>query len=204
MTEPSEKASSRANGALGDDAEPDSPGPIDEGLAGLTLDIDMRAAAWQPFIADLEAHAVYLASALALPPVEVSLVLGDDALLATLNGDYRDKTGPTNVLSFPALDLQPQTGAASDDKGAGLFAGALLGDIVMSFDTLAREAQEGGISLTAHSLHLFTHGLLHLLGHDHMAEDEAARMETLETELLLAAGLDDPYGPRDTAAGTSA
>lgn len=176
-----------------DDAEPDSPAVSDgpAGDAGLTLDIDMRAAAWQPFLDDLRAHAGFLAAALALPPVEVSLVLGDDALLATLNGQYRNKTGPTNVLSFPALDLPPYT-----DRQAtpGLFAGALLGDIVMSFDTLAREAQAGGISLSAHGLHLFTHGLLHLLGHDHMADDEAAIMEALETKLMLAAGLADPYG----------
>ena len=193
MTEP------HPTGALSDDAEPDSP-TVDD--AGLTLDIDMRADGWQPFVADLQAHAAYLAAALALPPVEVSLVLGDDDLLATLNDTYRDKTGPTNVLSFPALDLTPQMDRAETD---GLFAGALLGDIVMSFDTLAREAQEGGISLTAHALHLFTHGLLHLLGHDHMAEDEAVRMERLETELLLAAGLDDPYAARNgDAAGAGA
>ena len=194
MTEP------EITGALSDDAEPDSPAVKSMGPdeTGLTLDIDMRAASWQPFIADIKTHAAYLATALALPPVELSLVLGDDDLLAALNADYRDKTGPTNVLSFPALDLQP------DAASSGLFAGALLGDIVMSFDTLAREAQEGGISLTAHSLHLFTHGLLHLLGHDHMAEDEAARMEALETKLLMAAGLDDPYGRRDMGAGESA
>ena len=186
---------------MSDDAEPDSPASQNEALegAGLTLDIDMRAEAWQPFVDDLKAHAAFLVAALGLPPVEVSLVLGDDALLARLNADYRDKQGPTNVLSFPALDLSPQM---ASQKSAGLFAGALLGDIVMSFDTLAREAQAGEKSLTAHSLHLFTHGLLHLLGHDHMAEEEAARMEALETELLLAAGLDDPYGLRDTQAGT--
>ena len=177
---------------MSDDAEPDSPASQNEALdeAGLTLDIDMRAESWQPFLDDLKAHAAFLAAALGLPPVEVSLVLGDDALLARLNADYRDQQGPTNVLSFPALDLQPQM---ASEKGAGLFAGALLGDIVMSFDTLAREAQAGEKSLTAHGLHLLTHGLLHLLGHDHMAEDEAAVMEALETKLLLAAGLDDPY-----------
>ena len=184
-------------GAMSDDAEPDSPAPINPALrdTGLTLDIDLRAAAWQPFVADIQTHAAFLATALALPPVEVSLVLGDDALLAALNAEYRAKTGPTNVLSFPALDLLP------DAPPSGLFAGALLGDIVMSFDTLAREAQDGGISLSAHSLHLFTHGLLHLLGHDHMAEEEAARMEGLETKLLLAAGLDDPYTARKGGAG---
>lgn len=190
MTDP------RLTGAVSDDAEPDSPAGIDMETVGsnLILDIDIRATAWQPFIDDLRAHAAYLASALSLPPIEVSLVLGDDRLLAALNADYRDKEGPTNVLSFPALDLVPEMDGA---HGAGLFAGALLGDIVMSFDTLAREAQDGGISLTAHALHLFTHGMLHLLGHDHIDDGEAARMEGLESKLLLAAGLNDPYASRD-------
>ncbi len=183
-----------------DDAEPDSPGSLQEPSgpqAGVTLDIDMRAADWQPFIADIEAHAAYLAQALGLPPVEISLVLGDDALLAQLNETYRDKTGPTNVLSFPAMDLTP----SADDLPAALLPGSMLGDIVMSFDTLAREAHEGGKSLTAHALHLLTHGLLHLLGHDHMQDAEAARMEGLESELLRAAGLDDPYAAPATDAG---
>lgn len=173
---------------VNDDAEPDSPDVTDKGV---TLDIDMRADAWQPFIDDLRMHAAFLAEALRLPPVEVSLVLGDDDLLAQLNGDYRDKQGPTNVLSFPALDFA--TPFKKEAGAVGLFAGALLGDIVMSFDTLAREAQDGGKSLTAHALHLLTHGFLHLLGHDHIEDKEAALMEGLETELLLAAGLDDPY-----------
>ena len=165
---------------LQDDAEPDSPtGPV--------FDIDMRAAPWQPFIDDLRAHMRYLTDALALPAVEISLVLGDDALLATLNEEYRGKAGPTNVLSFPALDMTPQ----DMDR---LMPGALLGDVVMSFDTLAREAQAGEKSLTAHALHLLTHGVLHLLGHDHMHEAQAREMETLETALLTAVGLDDPYG----------
>lgn len=164
---------------LQDDAEPDSP-------ARLVLDIDIRTQAWQPLIADLRAHADYLVDALALPPVEISLVLGNDALLASLNETYRDKAGATNVLSFPALDLAPQ-------DLAGLVPGSLLGDIVMSFDTLAREAQTGKLSLTAHALHLFTHGVLHLLGHDHLYDAQAAEMEALESRLLTAIGLADPY-----------
>lgn len=160
--------------------EPDSPAPE------LTLDIDMRASAWQPFIDELHAHGAFLAQALGLPPVELSLVLGDDALLAQLNTAYRDKDGPTNVLSFPALDIMP-------DAAATVLPGALLGDIVMSFDTLAREAEAANKALSAHAVHLLTHGLLHLLGHDHMEEDAATRMEALESRLLLAAGYDDPY-----------
>jgi probable rRNA maturation factor len=168
-----------------DDAEPDSP--------GLTLDIDCRAKSWSAFEADLRAYADYVATALGLPPVELSLVLGDDALLSALNESYRGKTGPTNVLSFPALDLSAPIGLSADGTQAALLPGSILGDIVMSFDTLAREAEAGEKSLSAHAVHLLTHGLLHLLGHDHQEEAEAALMEGLETQLLVEAGFDDPY-----------
>ena len=167
------------------DAEPDSPSD------DFVLDIDMRAEAWRPFIAPLTAHMRHLVAALGLPCVEISLVLGDDALLAQLNGDYRGKDKPTNVLSFPALDA---------DAAAQLVPGMILGDIVMSFDTLAEEAQQSGRALSAHAAHLLTHGLLHLLGHDHQTEAEAGIMETLETQLLCAAGLPDPYGETDMTA----
>ena len=162
------------------DAEPDSPSD------DFILDIDMRLAAWQPFIAPLTAHTRHVVTALGLPFVEISLVLGDDALLAQLNADYRGKHKPTNVLSFPALD---------DDGLAELAPGMMLGDIVMSFDTLSREARDAERSLAAHAAHLLTHGLLHLLGHDHESAAEAEAMEALETQLLTAVGLPDPYAP---------
>ena len=168
------------------DAEPDSPGN------DFVLDIDLRAEAWRPFVAPLTTHMRHLVASLGLPCVEISLVLGDDALLAQLNGDYRGKNKPTNVLSFPALDA---------DAAAQLAPGMILGDIVMSFDSLAKEAQQSGRALSAHAAHLLTHGLLHLLGYDHQTEAEAEIMERLETQLLSAAGLPDPYDETDMTAG---
>lgn len=173
-----------------DDAEPDSPAFI--------LDIDCRLDAWRVFEADLRAHAGFLVAALNLPMVEFSLVLGDDALLARLNETYRGKTGATNVLSFPALDMAAPFGEAG---APALAPGTLLGDIVMSFDTLAREAEAAQTSLSGHALHLFTHGFLHLLGYDHQAEAAAQLMEGLETRLLLAAGLPDPYAENEREQG---
>lgn len=153
---------------------------------GLTFDVDMRDRRWQPALAGLDAQAHFLWQALALPAGEVCLVLADDGLLAALNESYRDKTGPTNVLSFPALDVTP-------DDCDKLPDGAVLGDIVMSYDRMAEEAAAAGLAFDAHAAHLLAHGLLHLLGHDHQDAAEAARMEGLESRLMLAAGYADPY-----------
>lgn len=119
---------------------------------------------------------------------EVSLVLADDAMVAGLNRDYRGKDGPTNVLSFAQGD--------GDDPPAGLPDGmpVLLGDVVIAFGVADREAREQGIPLADHLSHLCVHGMLHLLGFDHIKTDEADRMERLETEILGGLGIPDPYG----------
>jgi len=110
----------------------------------------------------------------------VSLMLGDDAAIRTLNASFRGKDKPTNVLSFPAPvmpgDLEPA-----------------LGDIALAYETCAREAEEEGKTLSDHLTHLVVHGTLHLLGHDHETEAEAETMETLETRILAGLGIADPY-----------
>lgn len=97
-----------------------------------------------------------------------------------LNRDYRGKDSATNVLSFPA-DL-PQ--------GIDL---PLLGDIIICAPLVAEEATQQGKSLPDHWAHLTVHGVLHLLGYDHQAEDEAEKMEALEISLLSGLGIDNPY-----------
>jgi probable rRNA maturation factor len=119
-------------------------------------------------------------------PLELSLMLADDAALKALNRDWRDKDRPTNVLSFPA---PPQVGMPGPRH---------LGDIAMAYETLAREAEQDGKSLTAHALHLIVHGTLHLVGYDHEEEAEAETMEGLEIEALARLGVGNPY--RDAAA----
>jgi probable rRNA maturation factor len=99
-----------------------------------------------------------------------------------LNRAYRGKDAPTNVLSFPA-DLPP---------GIDL---PLLGDIVICAPLVDEEAQAQGKEPRAHWAHLAVHGVLHLLGHDHQSDAEAAAMEALETRILLALGLPDPWSP---------
>jgi probable rRNA maturation factor len=112
--------------------------------------------------------------------VEISIVLGDDALLRTLNGRYRGKDNATNVLSFPADDETPGQPR-------------MLGDVVLAFDTIARESREQDKQIKDHFQHLCVHGILHLLGHDHRSEAEAAAMEALEVAILASLGVDNPY-----------
>ena len=120
---------------------------------------------------------------------EVSVRLTDNAEVQHLNAQYRHKDKPTNVLSFPMVqsDLLETVGQNSDDGEV------LLGDIVLAYGVCAAEAEERGISLVDHATHLIVHGTLHLLGYDHMAEDEAEAMEAIETDALASLGLADPY-----------
>ncbi|WP_404371608.1 rRNA maturation RNase YbeY [Sphingomonas sp. MMS24-J45] len=121
--------------------------------------------------------------------VEISIRLADDAEVQTLNAQYRQKDKPTNVLSFPMIqaDLLDTVGQNSDDGEV------LLGDIVLAYETCAREAAEKNISVADHATHLIVHGTLHLLGYDHMVGTEAEAMEAIEIDTLAALGLSDPY-----------
>lgn len=121
------------------------------------------------------------------PDTEVSVVLANDAFVRTLNRDYRGKDAPTNVLSFAAHDAE------------GFDSSPCLGDIVLAYETLVREAGEAGISFRAHFLHLLTHGTLHLLGYDHETDADAEEMEQLEVSILQEFGLDNPYATKEQA-----
>lgn len=124
-----------------------------------------------------------------LEQLELSVTLADDAHVQMLNKQYRQKDKPTNVLSFPNSSLTPPDFEDIDDYEGYL----LLGDIVLSLETLEKEAQEQGKSLQAHFTHLLVHGLLHLLGYDHETEEEAVIMEALETRILAEWGIESPY-----------
>jgi len=97
-----------------------------------------------------------------------------------LNRDYRGKDKPTNVLSFPA-DIPADIPIA------------LLGDLIICSDIVAQEARDQNKKLQAHWAHMVIHGCLHLLGFDHIDDDEAFEMEALETRLLNTLGFNDPY-----------
>jgi probable rRNA maturation factor len=119
--------------------------------------------------------------------VEVGVTLADDVEQQRLNREYRGQDVPTNVLAFPAWE--PGTPVP---PGAPL----LLGDVVLAFETVAREAAEQGKPFTDHIRHMIVHGVLHLLGYDHRTRAEAAIMEPLETSILAELGVPNPY--RDT------
>ena len=120
----------------------------------------------------------------------ISLLGCDDARIAVLNGTFRGKTGPTNVLSWPAVDLSP---AKDGDAPAVPKPKSRLGDVAIAFETCQREALHQRKSLQHHVTHLIIHATLHLIGYDHLRKRDAARMETLETKVLASLGISDPY-----------
>lgn len=130
----------------------------------------------------------------ALPAAaELSIVLADDALVRALNRDYRKQDKATNVLSFPASSAAERR-AGNDGAAPPVPLGpVLLGDVVLAYETVRREAAEQGKSLADHLAHLVIHGTLHLLGYDHERCDEAGRMERLEIGILAGLGIADPY-----------
>jgi probable rRNA maturation factor len=122
-----------------------------------------------------------------IAPLVIGVRLTDDDEQRRLNRAYRGKDAPTNVLAFPLADL-----ADPLPPGSPL----LLGDVVLAFETVRREAEAQGKPLADHLRHLVVHGVLHLLGFDHDSELDAAAMEAREVEILAALGVPDPY--RDT------
>jgi probable rRNA maturation factor len=160
-----------------------------------TIDIAAPCSAWRqvcPAAEELARAATGLALArgkagFGIAPrtaVEIAVRLADDAVQQQLNRDWRGVDRPTNVLAFRAWE-----------PGAPIPIGAplLLGDVVLAFETVVREAEEQGKPLADHLSHLVVHGVLHLLGYDHATEAEAVTMESLETSILARLGVPDPY-----------
>lgn len=112
----------------------------------------------------------------------VSVLLTHDDHMRELNKTYRGKDKPTNVLSFPMdkLDLAGQENAC-------------LGDVVLAYETIKKEAEEAGILFAPHAAHMMVHGTLHLLGYDHETDEEANVMETYECRIMECLGHKNPY-----------
>ena len=156
-------------------------------------------ARWQGLgLAFLAEHAARAALAGVGLPVEgfaISLMGCDDARIAVLNADFRGRQQPTNVLSWPSEERgaefageapePPEPGAADDPES--------LGDIAIAWETCAAEAEAQGKPMAGHVTHLVVHGVLHLLGYDHIEDEDAALMEELEVRILASLGVSDPY-----------
>ena len=168
----------------------------------LDIDIIVRDARWEGAIEGIADvcresacaafHAACAAHLSGPVTAEAALVLADDEFVAALNRQYRDRDGATNVLSFAATD----SGDLFDDPGKSVRGDApvMLGDIIVALETTVREAEDLAISAEHHLRHLVVHGMLHLLGYDHMTDDGAAEMEPLETQILGVMHVADPYG----------
>lgn len=146
------------------------------------IDLDLRLAddAWTAAIPELQAicaRALNVAAAQTHIAGSVSLLLTDNAEIQTLNRDWRGKDHPTDVLSFPADEMDRP----------------FLGDIAIALGVMQADALTRDLTLPQHLSHLLIHGLLHLLGHDHKDDTEAAEMEALEIAALATLGWPDPY-----------
>jgi probable rRNA maturation factor len=121
--------------------------------------------------------------------IEIAVLLTNDEKMQELNGEFRDKNKPTNVLSFPDIEIKPQ------DLLEFLHAKEYIyvGDIAVGYDIIKQEAMDAGISMHAHFTHLVVHGVLHLIGYDHMNDNDAEEMMNLEVQILKELGVKSPY-----------
>jgi probable rRNA maturation factor len=148
------------------------------------LDIVVKSPLWKSErgVESLLRRAIAAAAARArLGEAELAIVLTDDAAIRKLNRGWRRRDRPTNVLSFPA----PPHPAGARPR--------LLGDVVIAYETTAREAAAEGKPFKNHVSHLAVHGFLHLLGYDHGSAEEAEEMEGLERAILITLGIPDPF-----------
>ncbi len=145
----------------------------------MTFDIDILIEdnRWSEALSDIEDYTKQILSNIIQKDehAEISIVLANDPFIQALNKTYRGQDKPTNVLSFP-----------QDEEN-------MLGDVIISLDTLQYEADDQNKTLKNHYTHMLTHGCLHLLGYDHETDDEAKEMETLEIEILEKLRIKNPY-----------
>jgi probable rRNA maturation factor len=155
------------------------------------IEVIVRSAQWRKRVSAqsiVKSAVSAAAKAVSTRAAELAIVLSDDSAVRTLNRQWRGKNAPTNVLSFPA---------AAPGKGAA--ASPYIGDVVIAYQTTAREALAEDKPFNAHLAHLAVHGYLHLLGYDHDNDRDADKMERLERRILKRIGVADPYAARDQA-----
>jgi probable rRNA maturation factor len=149
----------------------------------MNLELDLQIATENSLNLPSEAQFIQWVEKAVLPSqqeAELTIRIVDEAESHELNHQYRGKDKPTNVLSFPF------------EAPEGLEI-PLLGDLVICKQIVEQEAKEQGKTDQAHWAHMVVHGCLHLLGYDHIQDDEAEEMESLESEILQDMGFSDPY-----------
>lgn len=149
------------------------------------FDVSVRAKQWgayKAYITDVTPSIIDKILTLLERPIsnELSIALVDDKEIQFLNKKFRDKNKATNVLSFPSNGPAP-----------------ILGEIILSYETLKKEAEELLIPFKHHLTHMLVHGFLHLQGFDHQTDEDAAIMEKLEVRVLLDLNIDNPYKIKD-------
>jgi len=162
----------------------------------LDIDVDVQSDLWSDrldVLSDISktvANKVFekLGMASYASHVEISVIFTDDEKVQELNKVYRGQDKPTNVLSFPAEDIKPDELSEVKDLDGFI----MLGDLVFAYQTIAREAETSGKNFYDHFAHLFAHGLLHLLGYDHIRDEDAELMESLEAAILAEVGVATP------------
>ena len=176
--------------------EPDSPGDDDisysdwQSPAGAMIEVSIDRSIWPDALVNSFQHTApkIFDDILAVQdsfPANVSLCLCDDLKMRQINRQHRQIDTATNVLSFPAFDMSSHRRNPS--------APTLLGDIVIAAETVMREAEWLQIPVADHLMHLFVHGMLHLFGYDHIDDDMAEIMESLEIKFLADVGIANPY-----------
>lgn len=165
----------------------------------MLVDVVIEDARWQAAgLEGLEGLAERAAQAtlthLRLDPgaFEICLLACDDTRIAALNADFRAKPQATNVLSWPSEDRAPDR-PGGDPAPPTPGDDPELGDIAIAYDTCAAEATAASKPFAAHVTHLIVHGVLHLLGYDHICCEDAALMEGIESVILGKLGVSDPY-----------
>lgn len=177
--------------------------PAGAGGTSAAVDVLIEDDRWSDIALNTDAP-VWIAAALVAAgqealAAEVSLLACDDTRIAALNAEFRGKPAATNVLSWPDQNFPdrpagappppPVVDASAGDAAAPVF----LGDIAIAYETIAREAAEAGKTLKAHSCHMIVHGTLHLLGYDHVRDEDAELMEKVEIVALARLGFANPY-----------
>ena len=170
-------------------------------VAGLKIDVLVDSEQWKRAAtakAVIRRALRQAATTLSTKTAELAIVLTDDAAMRRLNRNWRGIDAPTNVLSFATKN----SGDQLDEQSGGQFVGNHLGDIVLAYETVKREAHRDGKAFDHHLAHLVVHGFLHLLGYDHGNDAQARRMETTERGILRDLAVPDPYRATRTAAGS--